>query len=600
MKRIICYFLLVSNGLFSQTPLIDSLKNEIDQYETPFDSIYINLRLGYIEKNIFSGIGDSTILAYAEETQSLAEDLKYQKGIVMSIQRIGILYQYYFNEPLDAINYYQLAFDLIGDSKYLKQHKFTSLNNLATIYKNHKDYEKALEVNMSLVEMGLPKYGKTLHDIGEIYTNLAMYDSAIYYFTEAIDTLRKSTQGQDYILEHSELALTYLNFSYVNIKLEEADSALVYLNNAIELIDLYDINLIKTRAYINASEIYLLKDRLDKAEEYANLASSEGVERQTVRQKRDIQYAFYKTYSRQDRHKEALQAYQNATILDDSISSSDRLVDVSRKVMEYEAKQREAIVQQALFKQKFLTNTYLISGVSVVLVISLISVLYYQRRKSMAKAKEIEFKKDLAESKLVALRTQLNPHFIFNALNSIDQYMISNGTEQASDYLVKFSTLMRKILENSSENWITLQEELELMRVYVEIEGLRFNQSLRMEIQTDENIDAENTLVPSLFIQPFIENSIEHGISKIDGDGLISVMINEEQGERLTCIIEDNGVGRKKSAKAGTENKSMGMQIAKDRVDYLNQLTNNETYFDIEDLERGVRVTITIPHKTKF
>lgn len=601
MKKFLLFtFFLAASNLYGQTFIIDSLKKVIDEYDAPLDSTYINLRLGFVENNIFSGIGDSTVLAYTMETQAIAEELNYKKGIVMAIQRIGILYQYFLNKPLEAVNLYQLALDLIGNDKYLKQHKFVSLNNLATIYTNHKDYTKALEINISLLKMGLPKYGKTLHDIGSIHTNLEQFDSAIYYFNRAIDTLKRSIDVQHYTLEHAELANTYLNLSYVNIQLEKADSAMLHLNKAIELIDLYDINFIKARTYINASEIYLLFDSLNKAEEYAVLAFDLGIEKQTVRQQRDVQYAFYKIYSRQGLYKEALEAYQSAKILEDSISSADRRVEVSRKVMEFEAKQKEALAEQALLKQKFLANTYLISGTSLVLIISLIFIFVYQRRKSIIRTKEVEFKKNLAESKLIALRTQLNPHFIFNALNSIDQYMITHGTEQASDYLVKFSALMRKILENSNENWITLAEELKLMRVYVEIEALRLKEPLKLNVKLEQDIEPDNTIVPSLFIQPFIENSIEHGVSKIEGPGVISVDMNVNEAERLTCLIEDNGIGRKTGSNNGSGNRSMGMQIAKDRVGYLNQLTNNKTNFDIEDLEQGVRVTISIPHKTRF
>lgn len=304
-------------------------------------------------------------------------------------------------------------------------------------------------------------------------------------------------------------------------------------------------------------------------------------------------------YKVKGQYKEALGALEQFKLLSDSLIALDQRVAITKKDLEFEAQQQELEAEAVLAKQTLRNQSYLTIGGGLLLVIILVSVLLSQKRKATAKAREAEFQKNLAESKLVALRTQLNPHFIFNALNSIDQYMVSHGTQEASNYLVKFSTLMRKILENSGESWITLAEEMDLMKLYVDIERLRLSNTISLNVEIDKDIDLQNTLVPSMFIQPFIENSIEHGISKKDGPGKITIGIKAQANETLTCTIEDDGVGRQaKSAKE--DHQSMGMQLAQNRVDYLNQLTQDNASFAVEDLSPGFRVTISIPHKTRF
>ena len=157
---------------------------------------------------------------------------------------------------------------------------------------------------------------------------------------------------------------------------------------------------------------------------------------------------------------------------------------------------------------------------------------------------------------------------------------------------------MRGVLQNSEKNWVLLSEELELMKRYVEIESLRLRNLLLFEISIDDEIDEENILVPSLFIQPFIENSIKHGIAKKETQGKIKIIINKVNDEKLVCIVEDDGIGRSDASKKAIN--SYGIKIAKQRIEYINQLTGIESSFKIEDLNQGVKVSITIPFNKKF
>ena len=384
---LLTFYLGSSNMGLSQNAKLDSLRGVLENFDATYDSGYVDIRLGYIETNIFAGIGDSAVLAFTTQTQAIANDIGYKKGVVKSIQRRGVIYQYFFNKPLDAIIEYQLALDLIGNNNYLKPQKFESFNNLANIYLDHNDFEKALDINMSLIELGLPKYGKTLHDIGNIYVNLGHYDSAVFFFRQSIDTLSQLVKHQTFTIEDLELATAYVNLCFAYIKMEQMDSALQYFDRSISLINQYNIGLIKGRAYINASEIYFALNDLENAEAYAGLAEDLLQEEQNVDQQRDLYFVFHKIYSRKQRFREALDAYERAVTLSNVISSKDRRLEVDRKVMEYEARQKELIADQELQQQRFFTTITIIAGVALLLVLIAAFLIFQARQKARVKAR---------------------------------------------------------------------------------------------------------------------------------------------------------------------------------------------------------------------
>ena len=192
-----------------------------------------------------------------------------------------------------------------------------------------------------------------------------------------------------------------------------------------------------------------------------------------------------------------------------------------------------------------------------------------------------------------ALRTQMNPHFIFNSLNSINRFILQNNKDQASAYLTKFSKLVRLILQNSNASLITLESELEALQLYLELESLRFNYRFNFKISVDDEIDAEVIKVPPLIIQPYAENAIWHGLMHLpaqsrktpsehagkQGIGNLEIEITEQENF-LQIKISDDGIGRKKAAelksKSATTHKSMGLEITKDRITMMGKKENTE------------------------
>jgi LytS/YehU family sensor histidine kinase len=158
-----------------------------------------------------------------------------------------------------------------------------------------------------------------------------------------------------------------------------------------------------------------------------------------------------------------------------------------------------------------------------------------------------EYEKKLANVEMSALLAQMNPHFLFNSLNSIDSYIIRNESKKASEYLNNFARLMRLILQNSRSNYINLKDELEALELYMQMESLRFKNKFCYSIAIDENVESSSIVIPPMLIQPYVENAIWHGLMhKTNGtEGLVKINISKNADD-LLCVIEDNGIGRKK------------------------------------------------------
>jgi hypothetical protein len=217
-----------------------------------------------------------------------------------------------------------------------------------------------------------------------------------------------------------------------------------------------------------------------------------------------------------------------------------------------------------------------------ILLGGLIIYLFIRSRLVVVHKKEEEktrINKMLAEYQLTALRMQMNPHFIFNAINSIQHYVLQNNAELAYDYLTKFAHLIRMMLNNAQEKSLSLQHELEMLSLYVDLEKLRFDKGFEFTLTLDENIETDQIYIPAMLIQPYVENAIWHGLMNLKGirPGKLEVIIKEIPGA-IKIIIQDNGVGRKiaKELRKRSTHKSIGMELNNKRLALLSSLPENE------------------------
>ncbi len=210
------------------------------------------------------------------------------------------------------------------------------------------------------------------------------------------------------------------------------------------------------------------------------------------------------------------------------------------------------------------------------ILLCVLGFLYYQKKRErdqkLIYEQEVELSKKMADLKLTALRSQMNPHFVFNALGAIQYYIQTHKVEDADNYLTMFALLMRKYLDSSKENMISVAEEVKLLDLYLSLEHMRFEDKFTYTIEVDESINAENEWLPSMMIQPFAENSVNHGLPlRNDNKGKITVQFTKQENT-LVITITDNGIGRENAAQYKRKtHKSRGMKIIKDKISTLRE-----------------------------
>ncbi|GGM93453.1 hypothetical protein GCM10010967_28250 [Dyadobacter beijingensis] len=227
------------------------------------------------------------------------------------------------------------------------------------------------------------------------------------------------------------------------------------------------------------------------------------------------------------------------------------------------------------------------------------------RTRVAAIRRQTALREHMAELEMRALRAQMNPHFIFNCLNSINRYIVKSDNATASLYLTRFAKLIRLILDNSNAKKVLLSNELEALKLYIEMERIRFDNKFDYHILIDEDVHTDSIEVPSLIIQPYVENAIWHGLLHKESNGSLWVKLRMLDDNTLECIVEDNGVGREKAgefrSKSATGKKSLGMKLTEDRIAVLNQYAQTNASVEILDLQdddrvaSGTRVVVIIP-----
>lgn len=340
-------------------------------------------------------------------------------------------------------------------------------------------------------------------------------------------------------------------------------------------------------------------------------------------------------YEMQGDYVKANKALKRYNMYKDSLESTATRQKYTRQLLQYEYdKQKDSLnyvnkLQQtkllSLEQENELSRLkqrqqllYTLSGITVLGLLA--SVLIFRtrlqrlnlknelaREKSDKMLKESEFKSRMNDITFSALRSQMNPHFIFNCLNSIKLYTEQNNSEAASEYLTKFSKLIRRILDSARADNITLASEIELLGLYLEMEGMRFKEKLKYHIEIDKGIDTDFIDIPPLLIQPYVENAIWHGLMHKDEGGTITIHIGMEDGQVLVIMVEDDGIGIEKAealkSKTAIQHKSFGTKLTAERIALINEkyqtsarviITN---LYDAYNNACGTRVTIKLPVK---
>ena len=325
------------------------------------------------------------------------------------------------------------------------------------------------------------------------------------------------------------------------------------------------------------------------------VAYATAIEKGLTLEAKEILVQIVDYYKKESNTSQALSVYSDfISSLDTLIKNDSTLVDENffrlqeEKIIQLE---KERALKDELISRKNRNNNVLIISIILILIslVVISKILYDNIRKN----------KKIA---LQSLRREMNPHFIFNSLNSVNQFISENNELEANKYLSSYSKLMRTIMENSNKDFISLSTELEQLREYLELENQRFRDKFTYIINVDETIDSDSVMIPNMLIQPQLENAVWHGLRYKDSAGTLSLTFSIE-GENIQVVIEDNGIGLKRSLELKTEHQkahnSRGQTNTSERITLLNNLYHTKIAMLITDKtgeESGVLVTFRIPH----
>jgi tetratricopeptide (TPR) repeat protein len=483
-----------------------------------------------------------------------------------------------------------------GDSTNLA----TYYQRIGEVYKQlgiRDKWKSSLETARRLAEN--PKYASfatqigILNDFGGICEAEKRYDEAINIYQEMYSRSKK----EDYL---NGMATALANLSPVYLALDQPQKALETTLEALQIQEKRENEYGRLTAYNQLGEIYLALGRSNLSRENflrgLNLAKAKDY----VHERKISVDGLYRAARKMGNWKEALGYHENLIQLKDSLQNielQEKLTDIETKYQTEKKEQQIALLnRENELKNARLKSQRMILWGGILLVVfagSLLFLIVRQRRR------QLQAKQNELEQKL--LRSQMNPHFIFNSLGAIQSFMMKNDGRKAAFYLSSFSSLMRSILKNSREEWITLQEEKQTLENYLNLHQLRLGEKLSFTVSVANDLEPESLILPPMLIQPFVENAIVHGIEPLDRNGQIAISFSQEN-EQLKITVEDNGKGIENGEKRENHT-SYALRIFEERVANLKRTTGAEVYYHIgkrafsDEQNPGTQVTVKLPLK---
>ena len=501
----------------------------------------------------------------AQKSIDLAETLKQpnqdiKRNLNFSVSSIGHIYR--------ALGQFDLAIANFRKSIALN----TEMGNIRGLAMNYMDIGECLEAEGKLEE-ALENYEQSLvfnEKIGSnrihVMSNLGIAHIYVHQnkLSEALDILEPILELAKDLGNKEIISELYINIGWAHLQDKNFEEAQNNLNEGLEIAKKYDLLSGMEEAYSFLADLWESKDDFKKSKEF-----------------------FIRAAQVEDR----ISNDRNKRYVADLINLSE--TEKKNNQINVLAKENE-IMNLKLRRNQ---NTLLIGALLVSLFTLILYILYRQT--------QLKSDKKLLTLEQSMLRSQMNPHFLFNSLNSIKLYIINNEKKNAVHYLNKFSKLVRKILESSSVREIPLAEELETVELYMTIENIRFSNEINFKIMVDEGIDPHIIKIPSLILQPFLENALWHGLSSKEGEKSILLQISREKEGYIKISITDNGVGREAAEKLKEnkvlKTKSVGIDITTERLVNFSKDYQNTFEIEIQDLfdkqgeASGTRIILNIP-----
>ncbi len=573
---------------------LDSALNLYTQTDLLLPVIQVHTNRGIAFNYIDSP--DSAIGSFQKALQ-LSKELGDSSQIAINSLNLGIM-QSFTGRYTDAVHSFVYALDIfgaIGDSSTM----VNTYIELGDIYLDWKKYNQASQY--------YEQARKMQKHIAYDKVHVSLYD-VLGYSKEQQDSLKVAENYYNLALKKSReidyksgIAQSLYRLGNLAKKKALPADAIAFYQKALVLEKQIGSTEDQAEIYNELANLYIVTGNYREVLIFLEMALSISNEYGLIRTKKNTYYQFYTYYKERGKSAEALKYYEKYQNLEDSIKSADIELEMEELREKYESAQKEQEIERlsaekSLQKARIKNQEQLIVGLGAVfLLLIAVLILWFLQNRRKAELKQIRVHQQL-------FRAQLNPHFIFNALNAIKSYIQSHQIKAAANYLSDFSGLMRSILEGSSDEFTTLDEETEMLNAYLNLQQMRFKSDFRYAIQVDNKLKDKEVLLPSMFIQPFVENAVEHGIRK--GGSFVEIEF-KKKANTIQIDVKDDGPGiMNKTDSIGLEHRSRGMQILLDRRKLLKKSAKWDIEIRYEALNNedktGTLITIIIPYHPKF
>jgi tetratricopeptide (TPR) repeat protein len=524
---------------------------------------------------------------YHLRSLDIATELADSSQLAYNYSNLGQAYRRQDYNAL-ALQYFHKALEVqqaLGDN----QGVYFTQNSIGATYFAQEDYPEALYYIDQAVEASKEYDDKRSLSfnygcLGEIYLAQNMVDSAINYFILSRKLKVETNQTEGIAVADHLLGQAYFakgQYSKAQAEFEKALPVHIQTNNK-----RYQSLCL---AYLGKIDIQL--GRLESAWNNLSQAKEIALSVHSLENLVNIEAALTDYYKAKNNFAKAFEAFANSYAFRDSIISAKAKRNVQALEIEYQTKKKENEIE-LLSKENIIKSQRIRIGITLlvllVTVFGLITTIYLQRQRN-AKVLATELQHKLS-------RSQMNPHFVSNVMASIQKQLLGNNLEKSAEYLGKFAQLNRVVLEHSIVDSVPLDEEITMLSNYLEFEKLRLGNAFTFSIEVNDNLDTEMISIPPLFIQPFVENAVKHGVKDMDGDGKILIKLTDLDTELKVEVI-DNGKGINTSESTDSHHKSRSMEIVKKRLQLLTRNYGKIPSLSIESNSpsSGLHVTLNLP-----
>ena len=509
---------------------------------------------------------------------------KYNRNDLLTeyYNQLGVVYRR-IDQNQVALDYHVEAMKL-AESLQDSFNVEVSLNSIGNINLNLKRYHAAIEyfrrsLKISVTEGNYLGQAINNNNIGEAFLGLNEPDSALHYFFISLQQnikCQKSPVGKS--ICYNSIGDAYIAKGHIGMALE-------YLKKALVINEREGDKLHTAVSYNHLGEIYMMNGDYDNAVRYLEKGLKIGSDIGSIFQMKESLRLLSQVNEHQGNYQKALLFQKQSNVFKDSIINEKNLhyISTMETILESEKQNskiltlsQERVSQAMKIRQQ---RIIIITIVLLALILSFSIALIIFQNRLRSRYKTLKYQQQL-------LRTQMNPHFIFNALSAIQVFILENDKEKASHFLNDFAKLMRQVLRSSNYDYITLRAEIEVVGYYLKLQQLRFENPFRYDVEIDQDLNLDNVMVPPMLTQPFLENAIEHGFKRRQEEGVLKVRFLKSVGS-LVIEVDDNGMGIDKVGGFKRKNHdSMAINITKARLEILEKDAKGRTSFTIIDKNR--------------